>query len=250
MAEVQLDRRRLHGDQRRDGGLLRSRLGRRGLEATRHGHGCKRRRLEHRHLVGDRRGRGLGTAAASASPASSSAAAASAPASAAPASSAPASSAPASSAAASPADRQPLRPRDRRFDRVGLRGADLARQLDGHPGTIGAGWIRFDIKWVAVRADARVAVNWRHDRVLIAAANARGLRAVATLAYTPALAALRAGTDDKHPPTSLADYTRFARAAVARYAPLGVKHYEIWNEPNIDGFLEARAGPVALHGAC
>jgi hypothetical protein len=119
--------------------------------------------------------------------------------------------------------------------------ADLARQLDGYR-TIGAGWIRFDVKWAAVE-QTRGSFDWRiYDR-LVAAASARGLRAVATLAYTPDWAR-PAGTDDKHPPTSPADYARFARAVVTRYAPLGVKHYEIWNEPNIDGFWKPAPDPA------
>lgn len=36
-------------------------------------------------------------------------------------------------------------------------------------------------------------------------------------------------------------YARFAAAAVRRYAPRGVLHYELWNEPNIAGFW--RNGP-------
>lgn len=119
--------------------------------------------------------------------------------------------------------------------------ANLARELDGYV-AIGAKWLRSDLKWAAVE-QTRGTFNWSiYDR-LLAAAKARGLSVVWTLAYTPAWAR-PAGTDDKHAPTNVADFVPFARAAVARYAPQGVKHYEIWNEPNITSFWKPAPDPV------
>ena len=111
---------------------------------------------------------------------------------------------------------------------------DLARELDGYR-SLGAGWVRFDVKWSVVE-QARGSFDWsRYDRT-IAAATSRGLDVVANLAYTPAWARPSGADDDKWAPSDPADYARFARAAVARYAPLGVKTFEIWNEPNLRGF--------------
>ena len=127
---------------------------------------------------------------------------------------------------------EPLRPRDRRFDRVGLRRRPRppARRLPHDRRRLDP--LRHQV--VGRRADARVAelgdlrpADRRRERAR--PPRRRDARLHARLGAP-------GGDDDKYPPTTLADYTRFARAAVARYAPLGVKHYEIWNEPNIDGF--------------
>lgn len=112
--------------------------------------------------------------------------------------------------------------------------ANLARELDGY-GQIGAGWIRFDIKWSVVEAN-RGTFNWTiYDR-LVGEARKRGLSIVATLAYTPSWARPPGASDDKFAPVDVAGFATFARAAVNRYAAQGVQHYEIWNEPNLAAF--------------
>lgn len=112
--------------------------------------------------------------------------------------------------------------------------ANLARELDGY-GQIGAGWIRFDIKWSIVEAN-RGTFNWTiYDR-LVGEARKRGLSIIANLAYTPSWARPSSANDDKFAPVNVADFANFARAAVSRYAPQGVQHYEIWNEPNLSAF--------------
>lgn len=120
--------------------------------------------------------------------------------------------------------------------------ANLARELDGY-GQIGAGWIRFDIKWSIVEA-SRGTFNWTiYDR-LVAEASKRGISIVANLAYTPSWARPAGATDDKVAPVNVADFATFARAAVVRYAPKGVRHYEIWNEPNISAFWKPAPNPA------
>ncbi len=90
----------------------------------------------------------------------------------------------------------------------------------------------------------RGSFNWSlYDR-LVAAATNRGLRIVAVLAYSPGWARTAPGTDDKYPPSSVADYAAFARKAVERYAPLGVTHFELWNEPNLAMFWKPKPDPV------
>ncbi len=112
--------------------------------------------------------------------------------------------------------------------------ASLAAELDGYR-TIGASWLRSDLKWSVVEA-TRGTFNWSvYDR-LVTAAQARGINIVFTLAYTPVWARAAGTPDDKYAPTNPNDFGPFARAAVARYAPRGVKVFEIWNEPNLPGF--------------
>lgn len=118
---------------------------------------------------------------------------------------------------------------------------DLARELDGIV-ALGAGWIRFDLKWVVIEPRKGV-YNWKvHDRI-VRMARKRGLNILATLAYSPRWAR-PAGTDEKGAPLDVADYARFAAAAVKRYAPVGVTHYEIWNEPNIVDFWKPQPDPA------
>ena len=90
-------------------------------------------------------------------------------------------------------------------------GTPSERELDGYR-SLGAGWVRFDVKWSVVE-QARGSYDWsRYDRT-IAAATSRGLDVVANLAYTPAWARPSGADDDKWAPSDPADYARFARAA-------------------------------------
>jgi polysaccharide biosynthesis protein PslG len=114
--------------------------------------------------------------------------------------------------------------------------ADLARELDGYA-AIGATWLRFDLHWSVIERSGKGAYDWSlYDRV-VAAATARGLKLLAIVTYTPRWArnAACAGSD-KCEPARADDYADFAAAAVRRYAPRGVRHFELWNEPNVTAF--------------
>ena len=63
-------------------------------------------------------------------------------------------------------------------------------------------------------------------------ARARGIRTIALVSYTPGWAQPRDCRDTKCAPADVGDYARFLKQLVAHFSPLGVKHYEIWNEPN------------------
>jgi hypothetical protein len=110
---------------------------------------------------------------------------------------------------------------------------DLTRDLDAMQAT-GAHWIRFDFDWPSIEA-SKGSFNWSATDRVVNAAIARGFEIDALPTYTPTWAR-PAGTSDKHPPTNVADYANFVRAAVQRYSPLGVKHWEMWNEPNLSIF--------------
>jgi hypothetical protein len=103
---------------------------------------------------------------------------------------------------------------------------------------IGATWVRFDLNWSIVEA-RRGHDDWARVDELVIAARARGLRLLATLAYTPPWA--RAGRgDDKQPPRDPRDYARFAAAAAERYGPDEIAAWELWNEPNNGMFWAPR----------
>jgi hypothetical protein len=93
-------------------------------------------------------------------------------------------------------------------------------------------WLRFDLSWFDVQNLGPEEWNWaRYDRV-ISGARARGMKVLPTLGFTPPWAR-PAGTGNSHPPDDVGAFARFAGEAVRRYAPLGVAHWMVWNEPNI-----------------
>jgi hypothetical protein len=118
---------------------------------------------------------------------------------------------------------------------LGRSDAELAQELDGIAAT-GATYLRVDFYWAGLEP-AKGSFAWGQTDRIVNAARARGLKVLALLAYTPAWAR-PPGTTDKRPPTNPADYANFARAMVQHYAPLGVKDWEIWNEPNLWLFWE------------
>ena len=120
--------------------------------------------------------------------------------------------------------------------------ADLARDLDAMVAT-GATWLRVDFDWPSIEPN-QGQFNWSHTDRVVNAAQQRGMRILALPTYTPAWAR-PAGTGDKTPPTDPATFANFVQAAVARYAPRGVKSWEIWNEPNISMFWAPRPDAAA-----
>jgi len=124
------------------------------------------------------------------------------------------------------------------YETLWISDAALAADLDGMAAT-GARWLRVDFDWPSVQAAGPDTWNWsRIDRV-VRSARERGISVLAMPAYTPSWAR-PSGTSDKHPPTDPADYARFVGAAVQRYAPAGVRNWEIWNEPNQSSFWRPR----------
>lgn len=98
--------------------------------------------------------------------------------------------------------------------------------------------VRFDFDWSVIEA-ARGQFDWSHTDRMVRAATSHGIAVLALLTYTPAWARVP-GTSSHAPPQDVADFAHFARAAAARYAPLGVTDWEVWNEPNIVDFWEPK----------
>jgi hypothetical protein len=109
-------------------------------------------------------------------------------------------------------------------DLQNLSSSDLTRYLDGAQAAH-SGWVRFDLNWEVIQAGGPTSSNWAPLDNVVRATTARGLKVLAMIAYTPSWARAP-GTTGKTPPTNLSDYTAFAGAAVARYAPLGVHAFE------------------------
>jgi hypothetical protein len=101
---------------------------------------------------------------------------------------------------------------------------------------VGATWVRLDFSWADVQANGPGRWHWAGLDRVVAMARSLGLNVLPTLAYTPRWAR-PAGCDSAMcAPASDAAFARFARAAATRYAPQGVRAWEIWNEENTPGF--------------
>jgi hypothetical protein len=116
---------------------------------------------------------------------------------------------------------------------VWLSDGDLARDLDNAAST-GGKWIRLDVNWTGVES-TRGVFRWNYVDRAVDAIQARGMRVVMTLDYTP-IWARRAdcSTSMFCPPADPQTFANFANATAARYGPRGVHVYEIWNEPNLN----------------
>jgi hypothetical protein len=111
-------------------------------------------------------------------------------------------------------------------------GADeLVRELD-HYRSLGVRWMRIGINWHVIQRSGPESFNWTPFDVVVRGARERGMNVLGVLLYTPPWA--RGGRGDPAtPPSDAGDYATFAAQAVRHYAPMGVAHWEIWNEPNI-----------------
>lgn len=124
---------------------------------------------------------------------------------------------------------------------LGLPLAQLRVDLDGMAAT-GAKWLRMDFDWSHVQRVGPDGYDWSAIDAVVREAHARSLEVIALLAYTPDWAR-PPGAPDKHPPLDPDRFAVYASEAVKRYAPLGVKVWEIWNEPNVADFWAPRPDP-------
>jgi hypothetical protein len=109
---------------------------------------------------------------------------------------------------------------------------------------LGVSWVRFDLNWADVQSDGRGSFDWARYDALVEAVVQRGLEPLVIIAYTPRWA--RPGScldDDKCAPARVRDYSRFVSKSVKRYGDRGVKHWEIWNEPNLVNFWKPAPDP-------
>lgn len=127
-------------------------------------------------------------------------------------------------------------------DLLWLSNNDLATELDLYKAT-GMTWVRVDFDWPSIET-SKGAFNWSSTDRVVNAAHARGLKVLALPTYSPNWATSVAGNTHAGPKNP-ADYANFVAKATARYAPLGVKAWEIWNEPNLSNFWAPKPNPGA-----
>jgi polysaccharide biosynthesis protein PslG len=115
----------------------------------------------------------------------------------------------------------------------GLSSSQLASELSDIA-SLNVGWIRMDFDWSWIQPDSSTQYYWSNIDAVVAAANARHIKILATLDYAPKWAQPNSCNYSEFcAPASPAAFAAFAQAAVQRYAPEGIHSWEIWNEPNL-----------------
>lgn len=128
------------------------------------------------------------------------------------------------------------------------RGADaesIRRQFD-FLAAMKAKWVRVDIDWSVIEDD-QGQFDWSYPDAIVKEAAARQMNVLAVLAFTPAWARSPDTIDSEYPhhfrPEDLSHYVGFARMAAERYAPQGVRSWQIWNEHNTNKFWPPNPDP-------
>lgn len=96
---------------------------------------------------------------------------------------------------------------------------------------LGVRWLRTDLNWAVVQAAGAESFDWSGMDRIVDLAEAASIRVLPVVGSTPAWDWEVPG--EPGPPRDMAAFGRFMAAAVARYAPRGIRDWEIWNEPNM-----------------
>ena len=131
----------------------------------------------------------------------------------------------------------------------------------------GIGWVRMDFNWYTFEP-SRGGYDWSIPDRFVAKADDLGLNVFASVGYTPSWAVSGSCDDSSSEesqwcrngvPASTAYWTDFVTAAVNRYGG-SIKHWGMWNEPNLEGFFRGSRdeyvdiilvpGSNAVHAAC
>ena len=106
---------------------------------------------------------------------------------------------------------------------------------------LGIDSLRLDFDWSRLEG-TEGQLDWDRTDRIVEAATERRIAIHGLLAYTPSWAR-PPGTSDKHPPTDIEAFARFAAGVTERYHEAGVDSWEVWNEPNVADFWEPGADP-------
>jgi len=112
--------------------------------------------------------------------------------------------------------------------------------------SLGVTWVRLDISWSDIQPSNGLDYQWANMDAIINALNARNMRILVNVAYTPPWARpSTCSTSDKCAPADPALFARFVQTVASRYAKNGVFDWEIWNEPNNQDFWQPAPDPAA-----
>lgn len=108
----------------------------------------------------------------------------------------------------------------------------------------GARWIRLGARWGLIERRPGE-YDWSTLDRLVEAAVEHGMSVLGFASGPPEWQAAPGCRTTNCAPRDLAAYARFLATAATRYAPLGVRHWEVWNEPNLAEFWSPRPDPAA-----
>jgi hypothetical protein len=115
--------------------------------------------------------------------------------------------------------------------------ADLANMK-----SIGLQWVRVDAGWSWIEPEAGN-FDWAAMDQEVQSIEAAGMHADLIIDNAPAWAQTAAATEQWGEPASASAYGTFAGQVAARYGPMGVNTYEIWNEENYQMFWYPAPNP-------
>lgn len=98
---------------------------------------------------------------------------------------------------------------------------------------MGAQWIVDLFPWAFVQPRSRYGFDWAGSDMVIEHAARQGLTVVARIDIVPEWARPRGSSDRYLAPDHYVDYADYVVAFLQRYRPYGVRHVQIWNEPNL-----------------
>lgn len=127
---------------------------------------------------------------------------------------------------------------------IHLTSAEQASELAKMKST-GIRAVRFDANWNYVEHAGPGIFNWTQLDQEVHSARAAGMSVDLVIDGCPRWAALSKVPGYTAPqPASAAQYAAWAKAVVSRYAPSGVRIYEIWNEPNDAKYWQPTPNPA------
>ncbi len=124
-----------------------------------------------------------------------------------------------------------------------LSDTDLQKELTDMA-NLKIGWLRLDIEWAAIQSVNSTTYDWTWTDKVIKAARAKNMQVLPDIGYTPRWARPSTCTAYACAPANTSDFANFAKAVVARYSPLGIHQYEIWNEENSLQFWQPKPDVV------
>jgi hypothetical protein len=134
------------------------------------------------------------------------------------------------------------------LDRKGINAGDLRRLSASALSAavddlvaLGVSWVRMDFPWIEIE-NTRGVYNTGGPDAAVRALARRGIRVLGIISYATPWA--NGGRDQMYPPTNPTDFAIYAGLLVRHFAPLGVRTWEIWNEPNLHNYWATGANPA------
>ena len=109
--------------------------------------------------------------------------------------------------------------------------------------SIGLQWVRVDANWSWAQPNGPTSFNWSWLDQEVASIKAAGMKADLIIDDAPQWARAGDSSKDWTEPASASAFGTFAGEVAARYGPMGVTAFEIWNEENYQMFWNPAPNP-------